>query len=488
MFVFILPRLRDMLFSILFVGVLLLGPRVLNVDGDLGQHIVLGDYILNSLTIPTHDMFSYTRAGQLRPPHEWGGEVLLALANRTTGLDGVVWLSAFFIAGTFTLVFLDAYRRSAWPLTAIVVTCLAAAASSLHWLPRPHLITFFLFTLWLTLLEQLRSGEKTRLWLFPLLMLIWANLHGGFFFGLLAWFAYFAGWIWEYANPKRPLPSHLGRQFLFIGVSSIAASLITPAGLDNWRALVVNGNSYLLSHTVETQPPGFLLPATWLVLFFLALSIAFLVVGRMNVAHFFLLSGLSALSLVIARMIPLFMIAAAPILVEALSKATGYPGWKTIENRFVEIQASLRGAVLPMLILLGSAIVFGINHYITKNSFFQFDSDVFPIRAVDWLESHPLTGNMFNDINWSGYLLYRLWPQQNVFIDSRTDFYGESLLREYEHIITASPDWDQLLTTYQVEWIIIPADAPLAETLRNRGRKPLYSDSTTVIYGAQGSP
>ncbi len=104
------------------------------------------------------------------------------------------------------------------------------------------------------------------------------------------------------------------------------------------------------------------------------------------------------------------------------------------------------------------------------------------MRAVDWIESHPQDGNMFNDFNWGGYILYRLWPSQKVFIDSQSDFYGETFLREYEQIISAQGNWQGDLSGDDVQWAILPSQSPLAEALsRDSQWRVDYHDSLTTI-------
>ncbi|MGB5844449.1 MAG: hypothetical protein WBG94_08405, partial [Anaerolineales bacterium] len=97
---FLLPRQEDMLFLAIFVAVIGLGPRLLNMDGDLGRHLTIGNYILDELTIPTRDIFSHTMGGFQLTPHEWLAQVVFALSYRIGGLDGVVILCALVIAGT----------------------------------------------------------------------------------------------------------------------------------------------------------------------------------------------------------------------------------------------------------------------------------------------------------------------------------------------------------------------------------------------------
>src|SRR5512143_200797 len=124
-----LPRLQDLLFITVFVGGLVLGARMLNTDSDLGRHLTLGNYILQSGRIPAQDILSYTRAGDSRPPYEWLSQVLFAAAFRLLGFDGVVLLTSVVIAAAFSLVFQDAAKRSGAPLLSLLIVACAATAS-----------------------------------------------------------------------------------------------------------------------------------------------------------------------------------------------------------------------------------------------------------------------------------------------------------------------------------------------------------------------
>ena len=73
---FVLPKLRDILFIAIFSGVVLAGQRSLNIDGDLGRHITLGQFIIENKMIPNNDLFSHTMPGEPLTPHEWLAEVM----------------------------------------------------------------------------------------------------------------------------------------------------------------------------------------------------------------------------------------------------------------------------------------------------------------------------------------------------------------------------------------------------------------------------
>jgi hypothetical protein len=89
---------------------------------------------------------------------------------------------------------------------------------------------------------------------------------------------------------------------------------------------------------------------------------------------------------------------------------------------------------------------------------------------------------MFNYFTWGGYLLYRLWPQDTVFIDGQTDFYGESLTREYEQVMYVNQGWETVLEKYNVDWVIVPSDTPLVNSLQDElDWIPIYHDDTASI-------
>ncbi len=480
---FLIPRLRDVFFLAILFAALALGPRMLSLDSDLGRHLTLGGFILDSHQIPTRDLFSHTRADAPRPAYEWLTQVAFALAYRLLNLDGVILVCAGIIASAFAFVYADAARRSQMPLAALLIAMLAAMASSLHWLPRPHVVTFLLLAMWIERLERVRRGGSVTWWHFPALMLIWANAHGGFLFGILAWLAYMGGWVWEAIRKSACLQS--GKQWMFIGGSSLLASIITPSGWGNWQAVLSNHSRYILSRTVETRPPDFSIPVVWLFGLLLLLTLLLALASRRwpNASHIFLLGGFAALGLMMARNIPLFAVACAPILAEWIHHASArWNLWQTIETNIGALEKPLRGALWPVVVCGAIAVLIGSRFEVRHEPIVQFEACVFPVAAVDWLATHPQSGNMFNDLNWGGYLLYQLWPEQKVFMDSQTDFYGEALVREYEQILNAQKDWQAALDHHAVGWAIIPPDVPLASALQNSGWRTIYLDATAVIF------
>ncbi len=498
---YLLPALGDILWIGIFLGVIGLGPRMMNIDGDLGRHLTMGRYILDHGQVPTHDLFSHTMTGQPLIPHEWLSQVLFALAKRWMGLDGVVLLSALVISLAFWLVYHRARRQSQNILFSLAFTILAVAASSLHWLTRPHLFTFLLLAFWLDRLDRLRAGNRHALWQMPLIMLLWANLHGAFIAGFVCWAIYGIGCAWDqfFHSLSEPVNKSYPFWWAFLGVgaASLLATFINPAGLHLWgTSLGYIGNHYLVSHTAEYLPPDFQNVSTWpFALMVAGLVIAFgLQVRRVSAAHLFLSAAWLIMALYSVRNAPLFAIVVAPILAQVSAawlaeqrvRARLLEGWAALDQRLSLTESKLRGALWPLLMVVlvtlglrsGAALDF-------QQAGNRFDAQVFPIQAVDWISTHPVKGSGFNYFPWGGYLLYRLWPDQLVFIDGQTDFYGEQFTRQYEQVLTLSPGWEEVLQEYQVQWVLMPPEENLSRALLDRpGWQVAYRDEQALLFVA----
>ena len=484
---YILPKLQDIFFISILLGVILLGPKTLNADGDLGRHLTVGNYILLARSIPTKDLFSNTRYGESLTPHEWLAEVSFAAANRLLGLDGVVILEGLIIAITLIIVFRDSLERGKSYFVAGCLTFWAAAASSLHWIARPHLFTFLFLATWTIAIRKVATGKQFPLWVPPAIMLIWANTHGAFITGFVVWGCYLIGAIWNYHKSHGSGERKIISSLVIVGAISLLATLVNPAGWRLWATTFgFLQNSYLVGHTVEYFPPDFHNPGTYPFL----LMIGFMVwlMGRswnkVSIAEGLLLSCWVILGLFSARNIPLFAIVSAPILAGYLSTVQAKS--KTIyriDNVITATDTKLVGVIWPaivivvLVILSSSGRLNQITH--AKN---EFDKSSFPVAAVDWLTIHPQTGKMFNYFTWGGYLLFRLWPEQRVFIDGQTDFYGEGLTREYEALISQSPGWESLLDKHDISWVIVPPNSALGTKMQEDPNWSIvYQDETAVI-------
>jgi hypothetical protein len=336
-----------------------------------------------------------------------------------------------------------------------------------------------------------------------LLMLLWANLHGAFIAGFVIWSMYLAGEAWDRwlgrsapaekegtSSVPQPAPDRFLPALMLAGATSFLATLFNPSGWHLWAtSLGFVRNRYLVSHTAEYLPPNFHDPSTWP--FLLMLLISLLLLGRkrgkLPAVSVLLLAGWTVMALYSVRNVPIYALVAAPILAEISAEqvrgARLSAPFERLNQRLEAVEATLRGFLWPVLVVALVALALSrgasLDFSGTGN---RFDPAVFPVRAVDWLGANPPPGEVFNYFPWGGYLLFRLWPDQRVFIDGQTDFYGEALTRQYEQVITLGDGWRQVLEQYQVGWVLMPPQSELVQALSvDPGWKLVYQDTTAAV-------
>jgi hypothetical protein len=178
---FLIPSIADVLFLSVFLYLSLSVGKGLLADCDTGYHVRAGEYILETFSIPKHDIFSFITPAIPWTAHEWLSEVIMAFVHRAFGLTGVVIFFAFVIASAYCVLFRIVREYKANILATVMVVVLVIAASQIHWLARPHIFSLLLTVVWYCLLDKYQhSGDKGDLHFFPLVMLLWVNLHGGF--------------------------------------------------------------------------------------------------------------------------------------------------------------------------------------------------------------------------------------------------------------------------------------------------------------------
>jgi len=483
----LIPRIEYIFLAATFYGIAASGPKILNQDGDLPRHLLVGQLTLQTAHVSTVDIFSFRTTGLPSYPHEWLAQVLLAIPYKIFGLDGVVLLAALIITLTFAVVFWNA-RKVSTPLIALIFTMLALSASTMHILPRPHIFTYLFTVISISFMEKIRTGPSRAWWIFPLLMLLWVNVHGMFLLGLLIWLAYIAGDIFD-RGIQHWWQSKESRLLLAGGLVSIPITLLSPSGPGIWKTILELGsNAYITARIPEYQPANFHLPGTWPFILMLVLLITGLGLStkRLPTSSIFLSAGFLMLALYSSRMIPIFSIVTAPIVARA------YSTWLQSErsqSRFAKMEAFVQnmetqsgGAIWVALTAIVVTGLFASGATINpQHKGNVFDPQMFPVEAVKWLKAHPQNGNMLNDFDWGGYILLETWPAYQIFMDGHTHIYGEVLTREYEQVITSSQGWETVLEKYRIEWAILPPSSTLANVLSSQGWEMLYNDETATI-------
>lgn len=488
----VLPTLGGLLIAVAYAFTLLVRAGALFAgDGDVGRHVRVGTDILATRTIPRVDLYSHTMGGEVFIPYEWLSEVIYAWAHTVAGLPGVAVLAGLLFAGAVSLVYVTMVRWGVPTLLAFVFGFGSMVLQSMHLLPRPHLFTTLLVAAFALVLHEVRRGAPgNRLLVLPVLMAVWANLHGGFLIGFILLFLFALDAAWQ---AWRESDSDAANRLRWVGIAGalcFAASLLTPAGLELWpHTTGYLKLDYLVDTTQEYRSPDFhqTLLKLYLITLLYGVSILAWLRSRVDLLGLVVYVTFTAFALHSARNIPLFGVLCLPWMAVWTREVIAQGTENGRGNRFLrwagDMDRSTRDLVGWPVVLAAGAVITVVAMRPDHRPLYRWSAERYPVEAVKNLESIRGEGPVYNQFEWGGYLLYAAWPEVPVFIDGQTDFYGEELTKQYSRIREVQPGWQDLLDEHGISWALIPPDAPLASALELHPEWNLtYRDSTAVSY------
>jgi len=460
-------------------------------DGDACMHWRAGQDMLRSGQIVRTDIYSHMMPGAPVITKEWLAQILFAAAGRLGGLYGLSVLGALVIATTFWLLHRQLLREGNDLLVATLVTLLAAWAGVIHWLARPHVFTFLMIVLWNSALRRFESdGRPVRLAsALAVLMVLWVNLHGAFLLGFAILGAYWLGAVIEFVQPPAAVPRPAAQRKIVVltvvGLLALTVSLINPNGWHlHQHNLQFMRSSYLTSLLFEHKPIDFHSPDVLGFLVWLATLMTALAMRQrphLPASSVILIAGWTCLALYAVRNIPLMALVTAPIVASAFS-ACVRGGWRECSRRLSAENAASNGWPVVAFVAL-IAIVF-----VPRPT--AMPPNRWPVEAVKFVKQHPdqFTGNMLNQHVWGGYLMWMM-PERKVFVDGRTDFYGEAFIRDFLDMTQLKPGWREKLDACKVSWTLLTTDHPLTQALALLPNwRRAYSDPLATIYTRTDTP
>jgi hypothetical protein len=460
---------------------------MLNSDGDLARHLRHGQYMLEHGELIRADPFSFTRPGAPFVGFEYGSQLLYALAERVGGLPAVAILAGLLIALTYALLTSFLLNRRVDPLLACVTIALAIALGAEHWTARPHLFSSLAVVILLGMLERgSRKGAALRT---AVLFVMWANLHGGFVYGWILIALYLGGSLGELIwGTDRSVWTERVRYYGMMLISAGVATLLNPHGLELHRHLLgFFRKPFLRDNTAEFASPNFHEPGGQVFLAVLLVCLISLTLHRRRptLPRLFVICAGIVFALISVRNIPLFGLTALPVLALHLDELwRRLPDPRGVRERFETTARStatvpwMIPAVLLMVVLALVRGRLGSGQLIRD----EFDATVFPVAAVSRARDHELKGRLYHEFAWGGYLLYA-WPQQRIYIDGGTDFFGEDLFREYSMIKGMEPGWRDRLRAHDISLLLIRRESPLSHQLARDGTWTIwYCDNVAVVF------
>jgi hypothetical protein len=460
-------------------------------DPDFWWQLKTGQYILQHHALPSPDPFSYTADSgapaypgetitrQFNLTHEWLAQVLWYAVYAAGGFPALVLLKALLLAALCGITGILAARRSGSFYAGVGAAFAAGAVAVWFASDRPALLTFLFVGVFLLILETRRG-----LWLLPVLSLIWANCHGGFFLGGIVLGAYVAESVYLHWR-KRPAPGE--RRLWAAALVSAVVSFANPNDWQIFHVLLLYRQSHLTQMLIEWKPPSLWGPPYMFdLLLYGAAAVLLLSWRKVRLSDWTLALAFGAASLMAFRNVMLFALL-APVLIAAyfpvkrrLPLFTGY-------------------AVLG---LLAAGLIAGT----ATGRFFQLRAAEwkYPAGPAEFLKANHIDVPLFNTYEDGGYLIWRLAPDRRVFVDGRA--LNESVYQDYRRIafniggdpVSMSGPRAEALARYRIGAIVVSGFSyftgrlyPLVLALMNSGSaewKLVYRDPQWMVFLRQPPP
>jgi hypothetical protein len=438
--------------------VLAFGPALFG-DGDTSWHLAAGDWILRHRAVPHVDPFSLTYAGRPWVAHEWLAEALMAAAFAAGSWNALALLFAATFAATLLIVGRSVGRvlppKGVLVTLALVTTVLAPAA-----LARPHVLAWALLAAWLCVLVRARDEGRAPPLVAALLMLVWANLHASFLFGLAL-----TGALAGEALLTRARPAVL-RGWVWFGLVSLAAALATPHGLHGLIFPIQLSGMRSLPLILEwratdfAEQPGFAL--------LIAVG-AYIIVKRgvrVPLRRALIVVGTLVMALAHARHQAIFaivvpMLLAGPVGATVPDKSAARSDWRWIAGLIAcATIATILRLALPSI---------------------ERDAPTNPVAMLDGLPPALMERPVLNGYAFGGPLIRRGVP---AFIDGRADMYGDAFMEDYVRIERGDmAAFGQAVERYGIAWTIFPPDTAIVPALDHApGWRRLRADERAVVH------
>lgn len=462
-------------------------------DPDLFGYLASGRLFVDQGGVTTHDPFAYTSGGFEWVTFEYGAHVLLWLAYRFAGPIGLIALKC--LVGGVALYFLAAAVRVATgdPHVWVPVFLLSASTVSRFFLFRPQLFTFAFFALFVAVLFRYLNVDKGRapLWVLPPVMLMWANMHGGFVAGLgaigLAIAVKASGnlparraGLGDVMAGTAPLWSAL--------VACTAVTFVNPMGVRLWRYVItelMHGTNR--RYTVEWGPASFhtdawsaaaliLITATLLIVIWFARD-AKKTAGPPPLVWALSCVPLVAMAYLSVRHVPIAAIWAAPVIALLASRAVGSAAFR--RPWFV-----LRGmAVLPAALTVAFVVA-------RPEPVISADGGALgsrnPCGAVAFMKSNRLAGNVFSPLWWGSYVTWELYPSVRVSMDGRNIslFPDRMVIENFDFFLNDAAGVDvETPLRYDTDFVLVPTDSRALSRIGTDGRwQQAFRDQDAALF------
>jgi tetratricopeptide (TPR) repeat protein len=449
-------------FLVIFFGFCALFAAQKILDPDFWWHLKTGEWIWQHKAIPYVDPFSYTFKGAEWINYEWFFHALIYPIYKLGGFGGLIACETIVVLLTFLVLFfacreVDGGNR--W--MTITILFLALLVAWRRFSIRPQIISFLLLALYLYLLilhrEERITNRQLILFLIPA-HILWVNVHGSFLLGIFLVGAYALGrfvplTLSHHRNLKPVFQDRQLQGLLLLCLLLVVASFFNPY---TYRVFLVPIKTALAEEAlrsitewvpVDIRSLGLIIfdYTAWFRALFLIGAVSFLIRidNLKKVENVMIFAFFSYMAFKHVRFCADFAIVTTPMIINNLTRFQ----WRVRRWKWI--------LFLPLLML----IVFSANNVRGLISEKRLGLGVwtnYPAMTVNFLKEHNVRGNIFNDYNFGGYLIWHLWPDIPVFIDGRTPtIYDQDFLWLDSVAQHKKEVWKQVAERYGIDIVLI---------------------------------
>ena len=494
--------LKWILAALLPVLILLKYP-VDHLDYDLWWQMALGKYYLTHHTLVVdHSIFSWTPVDSIWIYNTCLGSIILYVIYSLMGGFGL-WIFQWLIFGGIFLSFYVFLRLIKQPLDITSLTIIAAigisCSASLSFY-KPELFSPLILCWMVVVFVYVKFTRRIFLfYIYPFIFALWVNLHGGFLLGFCLLACFFIG---EILNKLFYLPESFSNKELMHMASacflSLIAILLNPYGI-NYLLSIYNGmtSESLAINTKYIQAYVSLWPYLKDIKDF---NISFFRMGQIALISIIMMLSLGCLFLY--ELIKKRSCDFSFLLLAIVAFTTSMLVVRTIyifplgfffsffyliyRLKLKNITAKVTVLSLIIFILLFMDISYFTFRYGADNKWFGAGLNSFaPTKEVAFLKKYRLEGPLFNDYLVGGYLIWALYPDYKVFIDSRLVPYSRQVAPDYWSLVgkpATAEDIRRFTEKYPFKTAIIHyRELPLIFDFLNAGWRLIYFEKNAAI-------
>ena len=474
---------------VLFLGLVFVYSCNQLKESDAFYHLKTGELIWETKSIPHFDVFSYTATGAPWITHEWLAELIFYFIQALTGFWGLIFFVALISVLTYYIIFRLAIKQGADFYVTLAVLFGLAFTTFKFWIPRPQIFSYLALAILIFSLESFRREKRNRyLWIIIGTMLFWANTNASFLLGLVVILFYLFAELLKKYFPYFGNRDIEEKDFKKFGLAVMGAIAVCFANPNTYRSLLyplyvrfsvnvlkIEEWKSVLNFWQDAQT-GFFLTLIALISVFLIWQLFFKKRER-DIVWLGVVLGISILPFISFRHSIFWPIAAVvPLSVCASKELKGF--FEKINYKHLPFLA-----LAIILILAGARYANSPSDSVNKYTL--------PVGASDFIEKNNLKGPFFNLYNEGGYLIWRFWPKEKVFIDGRSEVFGKAQLLEFFAVVKDYPEWDKIVNEkYKINYFILayrPDDLsrsilPLISKLISENWALVYWDDAGLIF------